>query len=387
MAQIKLFAPPYPNEDAFFCRFFTEVSSLRDEAGRPLHEVDFREGGDAYASCPFHDSRHGYLMNRAALSQIAGEWSEIVAGVNFYASLFCGPTDFSRAWRISLASMFAPLYLLHRSTQRFADGALPTCISGVFKIMLDVPTTMDLMLMTEADGLAHSMEKSLPQQIQDYADSKLVLLNGDYACAGSPGLIKTIVSSLFQPPEALVAQYGRFADCISNREEFLTFCFLMSQQYVVGLIYLQSTWLAMERAFSQLGGPAPTFSERLSAYERRRRIALQSLVDSNAETLGRFAQLVRESHLWGVTCPLREADSALETSRLFLESTVNCDAELITGAYEHYREAIEGSLLRIQTTIAETIGSNSMFPASVHFGDPLLHPAHQLKARVSSTSL
>lgn len=379
------FAPPYPNDDAFFCRFFTEVSSLRDAAGRPLHEVDFREQGDAYVRCPFHDSRRGYLMNRAALTQITGEWSEILSGIRFYSSLFHGAPDFARAWRISLSTMFAPLYLVHRAKAPYADGALPTPISGVFKIMLDVPTTMDLMVIDRrADGILHEIGSHLPAEIQRYADSTSILLNGEYACAGAPGLIENTLGILFADIPPGDSRSGVFAEAFAEEEEFLAFCYLMSTQYVAGLLYLFSTMLAMERAFSQLGAAhgAPD-GERLSAYERRRRIALEALTTSppaRSALLRRFASLVADEGCWrGSSADRLGLESLLDDSALFIGRLEGASPSAIVSAHQAYQQTVEQTLRLLQRKIADCIGATQMFSPAIRFGNPALNPVEILR--------
>lgn len=382
---MKLFAPAYPNEDAFFCRFFTEVSSLRDAAGRPLHEVDFREGGEAYTSCPFHDSRRGYLMNKAALTQITGEWEQILEGVRFYTSLFegSGTPDLSRAWRISLASMFAPLYLIHSAKRPFADGTLPTPVSGVFKIMLDVPTTMDLMLLSGwREGIAHASTAGVALQIQEYADRSGILLNGEYACAGSPGLIERVVGMLFE--EKSIGG-GEFANYFGDTQEFLAFCYLMSRQYIVGLVYLLSTTVAMERAFAELDEGVETGEERIAAYERRRRIALVSLQGTgNAEGAlrGIFDQ-IRDERRWNPGSEMRiEGDQVLEASLELLSLAMHADAREISAAHCGFERTVMAELNRLQSATAGLIDAKTMFVEPITLGDPRRSPVWALKARL-----
>lgn len=386
---MKLFAPAYPNEDAFYCRFFTEVSSLRDAAGRPLHEVDFREGGDAYTRCPFHDSRRGYLMNKAALTQITSEWAEILNGVRFYTWLFEGsaPRDLARAWRISLASMFAPLYLIHRGTNPYADGALPTPLSGVFKIMLDVPTTLDLMVLNGwRDSIATACGPMQPTEIQNFADSHLILLNGEYACAGAPGLIQSVVGILFSEGR----DDHRFATYLGDREEFLTFCYLMSCQYVVGLLYLHASAIAMERAFSFCNGQGVPIESPMSAYERRRRFALAALAGRERYE-GAFrglCALVADERGWGLDVGKRwVGDSSLHEALEFLDRIATADAVEISHAHALFESRMAVALSSLQMAITRSIGAKAMFSAPFSGCDDPRNPARILQSRLHSAGL
>lgn len=389
-------APAYPNEDAFYCRFFTEVGSYLDAANRRLHEVDFRaeENEGAFSICPFRDSRHGLLMNKAALTQITGEWNEVIQGIKFYTSLFETENgknlDLARAWRISLASMFAPLYLYRRGHESFANGTLPTPVSGVFKIMLDVPTTMDLMFIRGHDSdIAQSSDKTMPRQIQEFADKNLILLNGEYACAGSPGLIDNVVSILFENHKNDASDYGVYKRYFKEPQEFRNFVYYMSNQYIVGTMYLLATMTTMEKAFAQLQdvglyqAAAHEAQGPLSAYERRRRIALDVMKEpaNHESVLNQLASLVKDESHWKVDANGRFRISApLAITVDFLKKTENADAELIADLHRNYQAEIETCLSISQKMAESSIGANGVFPSPVRFGDPQRNPANILRS-------
>ncbi|MDX2028391.1 MAG: hypothetical protein SFW62_07125 [Alphaproteobacteria bacterium] len=388
-------APAYPNEDAFYCRFFTEVGSYLDAANRRLHEVDFRaeENEEAFSVCPFHDTRRGFLMNKAALTQITGEWPSVIEGIQFYTSLFGVKSEqglnLARAWRISLASMFAPLYLYKRSTAPYANGSLPTPVSGVFKIMLDVPTTMDLMFMQGHNtGIASATDKTMPQQIQAFADDNLILLNGEYACAGSPGLIDNVVSILFEDRESNPDQYSHFKEYFKDSQEFLAFAYYMTNQYVMGTMYLLSTMTSMEVAYRQLresGRYSPLVhdeNEKLSAYERRRRIALEIMQDpENRESvLQQFRKLAEDGSLWGISAStVLDLSGCFERSVDFLKKVEISDARQIAELHGLYQTEIENHLIHAQRMAESSIGTHAIFPVPVRFGNPRQNPVQLLR--------
>lgn len=391
---MKPIAPAFPNNDAFYCRFFAEVGSYTDAAQRRLHEVDFREeeGEAAYRRCPFHDSRKDYLINNAALKQITSEWKDIKQGATFFASLFDQDSerDMARAWRITLGSMFAPLYLFHRASEPYANGSLPTPVSGVFKIMLDVPTTIDLMFLRNTHDVTGLAPKDAAKTIRDFADTTGILLNGDYACAGSPNLIDDINGVLFEDRQADVGGWGKF---FSNTEEFKRFSYLMSAQYVIGLMYLMATAVSMEAAFGCLeaDGRKPDLAtveheDRLSAYERRRRIMLDALANpaDREAAVTRFFDLVKDPAKWGISDEQHPGlKTSLESTLTFLSGVEGKSPEAISDAHTVYAEIIKQTVAQSQNLISATIGASDLFDGSVRFvGQPEQDPARILRGVV-----
>jgi len=362
-------APPFPNETAFFCRFFKDIGSYRDEDNRPLHEVDFRaeQSADSYSTCPFRDSREGYLINRAALHQIAAKWKDVLAGLQFFTSLSEGRhkecvLGLGRAWHVSLAVMFSPIYLFHRAKQPLADGGLPVEIAGLFKILLDVPTTIDLMFMKSP-----SDDFQDPKAIQRFADNYLILLNGEYACAGPPTLIDEVIELLYDKPDiALDNPFRRF---FPDVPEFLEFVDHMTRQYVVAIYYQLATMFAMECAFgelSRLGLYTPLVirdDHKFSAYERRRRIALSAMTNSDMRetALTAFAQQIKEESHRSFSAESFEISQALLQSQQFLREVSHLSPREILVAHREYQVQVGHFLRSCRRNIEDSIGAQGLF--------------------------
>ena len=391
---MSLVAPPFPNEDAFFCRFFTEVGSYLDAAKRYLHEVDFRaeEEITAFSNCPFNDSRYGYYMNKAALIQITGEWEQIITGIKHFTSFFEVTTteqlNLTRAWRISLSTMFSPLYFFHRKKNSFKNGCLPTKISGIFKIMLDVPTTIDLMVM---EGLSENFNKTkdtAEKKIREFADKNLILLNGEYVCAGSPKLIDSVIKILFENNSIDNILHSDFHTYIDNKNEFLLFNYYMTSQYIISVIYLLSTMVSMETAFKQLIEQGKYIfqqsspSLKLSAYEKRRRIAFSTVnsIQKQEETFKWLGNLIKEDNSWGIEIKYNtKISEVIEISLNFLKNSVFLDANKISGSHMTYQDKIKDYLFFHQEMAASAIGATDMFPKEINFSTNKQDPARILR--------
>jgi hypothetical protein len=394
---MKLVAPAFPNENSFYCRFFAEVGSYLDEDQRRLHEVDFRHDStaDSYGKCPFADSRRGYVMNKAALRQIASQWDNIVAGVHFFAALAGRMLDdelaLERAWRITMMTMFAPLYLVKRRIAPVADGSLPVALAGVFKIMLDVPTTIDLMVLTAARP--HDTNWNW-RDIRDFADKNLILLNGEYACAGSPALMDEVLRPLFGEPEAeRDSSSPLFRSYLPDRREFLVFVHYMSCQYLAAFVYQLTTARAMELAFTELmqsGAFIPhteVEESRPSAYERRRRIALRALIQANesGEIFAPFGRLAKHGERGSSSAdPYSAVLDFLETSRSFLESVADATAPEVSHLHRRYQAEFRGWLELHQPRIEAAIGATRLFSAGPFFGPSPLLPCALLANIIES---
>lgn len=379
--------PAFANDDAFFCRFFLEIGGIRDTSGRPLHEVDFRseEHPTAFGKCPFHDSRRGYLINKEALTQITSEWAEVLEGVRYFKRLFDvsrRPEDtIARAWVISLAAMFAPPFLLNRRLAPIANGQIPTPLAGVFKIMLDVPTTIDLMLAERASQRCGPPERDDDvHDIREFADSRLILVNGDYACAGSPKLIDNVLDIINEPPAPELGQSEGFGPLIGDQARFMRFCHLMTVQYVMGLTYIVTTSLTARKVDPGVDKGLPDSAEergRPSAYDRRTRIMLNVMQepDSRAAALKGLFGLATDHRIWGVPQEdIRYAIPFLEASLDLARRTDGSGASDLMPLYHDYHLEALAAFGESHAKIEDAIGAPGIFAQPPVFGAEGRHP-------------
>jgi hypothetical protein len=315
-----------------------------------------------------------------------------MTGINFFTSLYEKPDgdglDLARAWRISMSTMFAPLYLFQRADHPVPNGQLPTPVSGGFKIMLDVPTTIDLMLIRGHDtNIASRGGVDMAKEIQEFADKSLILLNGEYACAGAPGLIDNVTRTLFENVKSDPAQHAKFQEYFPKPDKFMQFSYCMTSQYVMGTMYLLSTMTAMEAAYKQLESerkytPDTDSNNKLSAYERRRRIALDVVIEpTNSESvLKQFASLVENESIWGVDVAnkLNIRDS-LDLSLGFVRNVDSMSPRDISQAHTQYQIGIENQLVLAQQKADMALGTTGMFPKEIEFDRTKRSPARLLK--------
>lgn len=380
---MEFLAPSFPNDDSFFCRFFLNVGAYKDAADRHLHEVDFRaeEQPEAFKACPFHDSRKGYLMNFSALKQIMSEWPDIKAGMGFFSKMHpvdrAAQTDVARAWRITLATMFAPMYLTHRQQAPYAHGTLPTNVSGLFKIMLDVPTTIDLMMLGDARTSSALCGAEAMVAIRDFADTQKILLNTDYACAGSPKLMDDINVAMFAVDGGDQDGHEAWRRIFPDTDHFQSFAYLMTVQYAISQMYQIATALSMEDAFKKAAAKNIDISftrgeneERLSAYERRRRymLAAVSAPGAGLKALETYSALAADGKAWGSAVKTPPAlKKCFDLSGALLASLQGRDEVEILQDYEEYSQSIEAEIKGLQKTISDFIGAPDLFPATLTF--------------------
>jgi hypothetical protein len=361
------------------------VSSIQDKAGRYLHEVDFREveGEEAFKKCPFHDSRKGYLINNSALKQMASEWNDILEGVEYFSSLYNNQQrDLENAWRVTLTTMFAPLYLLHKGDNPIANGELDTAMSGVFKIMLDVPTTIDLMLMS--DDVSPTANH---QNIRDFANRTSILLNGDYACAGSPKLIDDVNKRLYLDISKEFNEKSKWKTQFPNAEEFLQFSYLMSAQYVSSQMYQVTTAILMEAVADKIGYVHDAETGKMSSYERRRQYALQAVQqEKGAEGIfNHFVDLVNSPSDWNIDISKTATPPVvMEASLNILKNANNFSPEDLLSAYGEYQDLVQVQLQELQGDIANSIQSSTLFEEGFRFVEEVSsHPAQKLSNKLN----
>lgn len=276
-------APPVPNDTAFYCRFFEQLSDIRDDGGRPLHEVEFREELMTVHTrrCPYPGSRHGRLMNAPALRLVGKEMPSIRAGLQFLVGASRLDMVASDAgvliWARTLLPMFVPLYLLRKAHLARHSMTLPTDASALFKVMLDVSTTIDLMLARDwGAAVPAEADAYSPSAIAAYAEESGILNNSEWTCAAPPGMIADLLE--FLSPTSGRQAYGvsSISDLIEP-SEYEAFGLVMTRQYALSQAFQAATAFVMEHAFSLdvVDARRPhTVVLPLSAYETRRRIVL-----------------------------------------------------------------------------------------------------------------
>ncbi len=335
-------APPIPNDTSFYLRFLRNISGVRDDAGRPLHEVDFRAelSSDDARTCPYPGSRRGYLMNRSALHIIASDWRRIrgdlrllIDGVSLRQFEQCAGT---LVWARSLLPMFVPLYALRQSPITNDGVTLPNDVSGLFKVMLDVPTTIDLMLVEQwSAAVPPDPGRYSPAEIAAYAERMGILNNGEWTCAGPPGLIMELLTLL--QPSSTGDDDGSGLAALISLGEFEAFATVTIRQYALSQAFQASTAHVMERAFSRIGnypGYLHPPERRLAAYERRRRIVLRRCHDEMTakRVVSRYCDIATQEAAGTTACESRAAmldavaRSQRGTSRELLEAQAASDA-------------------------------------------------------------
>ncbi len=276
-------APAYSNKNAAFFRLFTDISGLLDDKERRLHEVSFRDeqSPDNFRPCKYSDSRQGLLINQAALHEIIAEWEEILGGLQFFRETFL---RFSASypflgdiWQIALLPMFAPVYLRCKTAKPITEIRLPQAVSGLHKIALGVPSTVDLMLMD------YAASTSQPTSTYAFAEAHGLLLNDPWCCAGSPVMMNKFDEVLAGRAVAR-ADAGKSFRALFGEPDFPAFAFLMTCQYVCGYVFLISNIMLMQYAFGILAkrgvyASPPTPSEvALSPYEKRIGLTLKYMM-------------------------------------------------------------------------------------------------------------
>lgn len=287
-------APAFPNDLAFHCRTFVSINSLRDELGNPLHEVDFRDelGGNVYSECPFSGSRKGKLMNQRALTEVTLSWNMItddLQAILYGCSEHLRVNGLQLAWVTSLVPMFVPLYQLLQSNRNPRPLSLRS--ASLYKVMLDVSTTIDMYAMSNWP----KYDQNISNWLGGFAEQNNFLVNGDYACAGSLAMIKRIAEILEgkkqdRPTEF---EFGQLVYKFSN---------VMLAIYGVGIVFQTATAVLMHYGFRKIPSHARVAlaPEVPSAYESRRQFFLRSI---SSRGLADVLQPIRE---WSLTPRLLE---------------------------------------------------------------------------------
>ncbi len=263
----------FSNDNAFLFRFFYPIGALRDEAGVGLHEVDFRfeASPDNFKPCPFHDSRAGSLMNVSALKTVREDWSDVLGLIRFLGNRVApipvrgsGPTDWlATFWLVNGAVMMTPMFLILR---RGKDRPIPRHLASAFKIALDVPTTIDLMLLFDLSS-SQTVDEAAAS-VFDFANEKKIFLNAGYACAGSRAMITETLLAGLSPVTAN-------CDAAAFLSDWSSFNSFLANMLTVYVLSLWSQYLTSYCA--SCAAPDRPTQCASSAYDRRNAVASESI--------------------------------------------------------------------------------------------------------------
>ncbi len=134
------------------------IDHVRDDYGRPLGErrapaESRRDVSVELSPCPYHDERHGGMMNRPALEPTMRQFAAVLTEVAaLHHALPPGPPSWPRMLAAVLDQFSAPArYLL---TERRSDGPVPAALAAGHKLAAGYFGALMMMLREHADAAA-----------------------------------------------------------------------------------------------------------------------------------------------------------------------------------------------------------------------------------------
>lgn len=180
------------------------IDHIRDDNGRPLGERrapadSRRDVSTELFPCPYHDERHGKLMNRPALEptmrQFAAVGEQVAA---FHAALPPEAPSWPRMLWAVLDQFSAPArYLLLR---RQADGPVPAALSAGHKLAAGYFGALLSLLREQAWGGA--LPQASAEAFSTFVGQRGALIGASEVCAGPPHNIRVLTRFFVHGGEA-----------------------------------------------------------------------------------------------------------------------------------------------------------------------------------------
>lgn len=180
------------------------IDHIRDDNGRPLGERrapadSRRDVSTELVTCPYHDERHGKLMNRPALEptmrQFAAVGEQVAA---FHAALPPGAPSWLRMLWAVLDQFAAPArYLLLR---RQSDGPVPAALSAGHKLAAGYFGALLALLREQAAG--RTLPEASAESFATFVSERGALIGASEVCAGPPHNIRVLTRFFVHGGEA-----------------------------------------------------------------------------------------------------------------------------------------------------------------------------------------
>lgn len=180
------------------------IDHVRDDNGRPLGERrapadSRRDVSTELVPCPYHDERHGKLMNRPALEptmrQFAAVGEQVAA---FHSALPPGAPSWLRMLWAVLDQFSAPArYLLLR---RQTEGPVPAALSAGHKLAAGYFGALLALLREQAAGRA--LPEASEEAFAAFVAERGSLIGASEVCAGPPHNIRVLTRFFVQGGEA-----------------------------------------------------------------------------------------------------------------------------------------------------------------------------------------
>ena len=158
------------------------AADLADEDGRPVGEVAsgwYDDDATELGACPYHDVRHGQVMNVSALRQLSRVWPEVRSTLRWLAG---SEATGHAALRAIVTALAVPL-----AWEAAHPGVpVPRVLSVLFKASLGLSQVTTTLLLAD-DGVADTPLTSLgdAKAFSTFLDDGRWLVGQTQACAGS----------------------------------------------------------------------------------------------------------------------------------------------------------------------------------------------------------
>jgi hypothetical protein len=239
------------------------IGAYKDDQGRPIGErnapAEAMKGVPlVLRECPYRDSRfkHELPMNVSALKQVRQYWLPVLDDVRALRHEYlerypCSPPDMLDLWKMSRMITVVPTYLARRRRAQFTTGQIPAEIAALYKIVLGVYQTFDVMLVQATIAGQDIHMQVTPALMIRHIEAQKLFVSPHGVCGGPMPMVEEILSVVIYGTgdEENASEIKEF---IAPLDEFFEYSALETLLQLAKYIYLVNSYNMAEEFFAKV---------------------------------------------------------------------------------------------------------------------------------------
>lgn len=251
----------------FFKDPLYSLGDFKDDEGRPIGERNASPEGLkdvplVLKECPYKDHRfkHEFPMNVSALKQINQHWDAVIDDVHTLRHEFLerypaatDPPDMLHLWKLTRMICVLPAYLVREPQHQLGSGQVPAEIAALYKVVLGVYQTFDVILM-QATIAGYNLDKQVtPALMLNLVEAQKLFVSPHGVCAGPTFMVEEILSVIIYGKENAQNASTRIKECIGSMDDFFDYYSHEALLHLSKYIYLVNSYNMAEEYFRKIG--------------------------------------------------------------------------------------------------------------------------------------
>ena len=236
------------------------LGSHKDDEGRPIGERNaspeaLENVPLVLRECPYRDSRfrHELPMNVSALKQVSQHWYTVLSDVQalrneYFRHYPLASPDMLHLWKLTRMITALPAYLTRRRHGQFMSGHIPAEIAVLYKVVLGVYQTFDVM-MIQATFAGYDLHMQVtPASMIRLVEAQKLFVSPHGVCAGPMDMVGEILSVVINGNDK-AENSSETKELIGPIHAFFEYCSLETMLHLSKYIYLVNSFNMAEQYF------------------------------------------------------------------------------------------------------------------------------------------